>query len=378
MDIFPENKSRLHLEITGKCNLNCLYCFQSFWNTPKIIKQELTANQIYDLIEQAEQIGCKTVTITGGEPFTRKDIFKILDYCKDLEVEILTNSELLKGKTIKLIGKKYPQLKRIKISIDGFRGHNINRKPSDYRKILNNFKCFAEYTKCELIANTAITRYTVNELVRLYKTLKKIPINIWRIDLPFLAGRYKKNYKKCEVDPEYVVKKLKEMLILFFKDKKPFLLDIFNLYKSTMKTKGLFNFDIETHPCAYSQWETLCIEPNGDLKFCPSLSIRLASIFNKNGKIGIPNAIKRAKRHKFFKIKVKDIKECTECKYLNICGGGCRADALYWTGDIINIDPVACKYMKLMEKYIIPILPREERDYLVNLIRNNGSEYKKI
>ena len=134
------------------------------------------------------KIGCKTVTITGGEPFLRKDIYEIINYCQEFDVEILTNSTLLDKEKIKEIGEKFPQLKRIKISIDGLGGHDINRWPSNYKKIIENFNYFKRYTKCVLIANTVITQYTIDELMDLYKILKKIPINIWRIDLPFFAG----------------------------------------------------------------------------------------------------------------------------------------------------------------------------------------------
>ena len=119
MEIFPNKKVRLHIELTGSCNLQCVYCFQSNWNTPKRIKNELSTAQIMDLIDQSKKIGCKTVTITGGEPFLRKDIYEIINYCQEFDVEILTNSTLLDKEKIKEIGEKFPQLKRIKISIDG-------------------------------------------------------------------------------------------------------------------------------------------------------------------------------------------------------------------------------------------------------------------
>jgi len=363
MEIFPNKKVRLHIELTGSCNLQCVYCFQSNWNTPKRIKNELSTAQIMDLIDQSKKIGCKTVTITGGEPFLRKDIYEIINYCQEFDVEILTNSTLLDKEKIKEIGEKFPQLKRIKISIDGLGGHDINRWPSNYKKIIENFNYFKRYTKCVLIANTVITQYTIDELMDLYKILKKIPINIWRIDLPFFAGRYINNASKFEVEPIKAVAVLKKILKKYFSDKKPFGIEIFNLYKSSMVTDHLFKFDVDSHPCSYSQWRTLCIKPNGDLIFCPSLLVKMANIVSRNGKINVGKAIKHARKNKFFKIKVKSIKKCVECRYLNICGSGCRADALYWEDKILAPDPVACTYIELMEKHIIPILPKQEAEY---------------
>ncbi len=369
MKTFPFKKTRLHLEITGRCNLSCVYCFQSDINNVDKIKKELNIVQIINLIKQSKKIGCQTITITGGEPFARSEIWEVLDNCKDMRVEILTNTELLSESDIKNIGKKYPQIKVFKISIDGFKGHDINRFPSNSNKVLKNFKLIKKYTKADLIANTAITRYNLNELFRLYNFLKSLPIKIWRIDLPFLAGRYKKTINKFNVPPEKAIKTFKKLLIKYFKDKKPFALEIFNLYKSNMVIDKLFKFNINHHPCAYSRWETLCVKPDGSLTFCPSMLPHLSNIRGKNGNIkNVYNVIKKASKNNFFDIKVKDIEKCSSCRYLNICGGGCRADSLYWENDIMAPDPVACKYMPLMEKEILPILPIKEKKYIKKLL----------
>jgi radical SAM protein with 4Fe4S-binding SPASM domain len=300
------------------------------------------------------------------------DIEKIIEYSKDMEVEILTNAALLNEKKIKTLGQKYPQLKRVKISIDGLRGHNVNRRPSCYQKIIANLKAFKKYTKCGLIVNTVITKYSVEDLPKLYEVLKEIPINVWRIDLPFLAGRYKSNVSFSRVRPERVVFVINKVLEKYFKDNKPFGLEIFNLYKSSMVTNKLFRFNINLHPCAYSRWRTLCVKPNGDVTFCPSLLTPLSNILDPNGKVNVSQALNEARADKFFSIKVKNIKKCVACRYLNICGSGCRADALYWRGDLLKPDPVACKYMHLMEKQIIPTLPNKEASYLSKLIKKEN------
>ncbi len=366
---FPSTKKRLHVELTGKCNLKCVYCFQSSWNTPEKVKQELSSDDFKKIIDQAQEIGCEVVTITGGEPFLRRDIWDIIRYCEGLKVEILTNSELLQKSDIRYIGENLPQVKVLKISIDGTEGHDITRKGSSYTKILENFYLFKQYTQCKLIANTIITYFTARDLLSLYKELKKVPIDTWRIDLPFLSGRYVENRENYEISPgksmEFIIPLLKE----YFDDRKPFELELFNLYKSGIITNELFEFDVNLHPCSYSGWRTLCIKPNGDLIFCPSLLTPFSNIKNKYGEINISKAIEDAKKNNFFQISVGDIEKCKNCKYLNICGSGCRADALYWENDILAPDPVACKYMELMEKRVLPILPQEESVYLSKLIK---------
>lgn len=87
----------LAIEITGRCNLNCIYCFN---NSNKI---DIPIDKVKEILDQAEEMDVFEVCITGGEPFIRKDIFKILDYAlkKDFPLLIVTNGTLLKTEHIK-------------------------------------------------------------------------------------------------------------------------------------------------------------------------------------------------------------------------------------------------------------------------------------
>ena len=67
---------RMNLMITGKCNLNCLHCFNAKDNAP--LNTELTFEQIINILDQAKEIGVHAFTITGGEPLVHHHFLDII------------------------------------------------------------------------------------------------------------------------------------------------------------------------------------------------------------------------------------------------------------------------------------------------------------
>ena len=72
-------KRRFHIEITGKCNLCCQYCYNSKFNEKEEVDNELTLEEIKTLLKQAAEIGCTTYIFSGGEPFANKNIEKSVE-----------------------------------------------------------------------------------------------------------------------------------------------------------------------------------------------------------------------------------------------------------------------------------------------------------
>ena len=66
------------------------------------------------------------------------------------------------------------------------------------------------------------------------------------------------------------------------------------------------------------------------------------------------------------------LKNCQNCRYLNLCGGGCRADALSLTKDLFEVDPMACSVLLFMEKEILPLLPENDKQMIKNSINQDG------
>lgn len=357
------NIESIHLEITGRCNLMCQYCYNSQFNCKEHFEKEMDTATVKKLISEAKELGCKRFTFSGGEPFLRDDFFEIIEFCDDSKVDILTNAKVLTSECVDKLSL-YPQINEIKISLDGFDAHDTIRVGSSHEDVITAIKMLKK-NGFTVVINTEVTCLNIHEIFNLYETLKVLKINRWRVDLPFVLGRYKENYSTFKL-PEFTefIQLVKSILIDYLKEKPSFELEIFNIYKSELTPVNAIEFDYETHPCAYRKG-SFPMRPNGDVIFCPSLDIPMSNFIEENSLI---KSIDKKFSHPFYDLKIKDISDCMNCRYINLCNAGCRVDALYYLGDYTNVDPVCCNLMPLIEKEIIPVLPHDLAEFYSSLI----------
>lgn len=168
----------IHMSITNKCSLQCKQC--DIWK--KQHNEEISTRDVKKIISDLrEWLGKFTLNIAGGEPFTRKDIFEIIEFAtkKGITVSVTTNGHLIDKKMAEKILSS--GLKNINISLDG-----INPETHDY--IRNKKGCFDKVTKaieylnkpdreqCLVIA-TVFMGYNLKELVQLTKWVDKQDLN---------------------------------------------------------------------------------------------------------------------------------------------------------------------------------------------------------
>lgn len=82
------------LELTKRCNFNCVYCYAE-GGEPN--QNELSLEEIKDVMDQARELGARKVTLTGGEPMTREDFWDVVEYASKtgLAVNLYTNGSLI-------------------------------------------------------------------------------------------------------------------------------------------------------------------------------------------------------------------------------------------------------------------------------------------
>lgn len=89
-------KRELRFVVTEDCNYNCTFCHKE--GMKKYEKIKLTGDDFAYLFDFCKQeLGWDEVTLTGGEPFFRKDIDEIISklYEKGAKITVVTNGELL-------------------------------------------------------------------------------------------------------------------------------------------------------------------------------------------------------------------------------------------------------------------------------------------
>ena len=81
-------------ELTYICNERCRHCYVAGKQRP-----ELSTSQIMSVLDDLAEMEVLNVVFTGGELFTRKDAFEILEYAyaKHFLIDVFTNGTLLDG-----------------------------------------------------------------------------------------------------------------------------------------------------------------------------------------------------------------------------------------------------------------------------------------
>lgn len=133
----------ISIEVTNKCNADCIMCPQGSLTRPKGIMSNSMFKKIID--EMADN-GCKAVALTGlGEPLLDKDLEDKIRYAKQrdiISVQLFTNASLLnENRTEKIIKAG---LDNIVISTDATdeETHEKIRRNLSFKTVERNIKNF--------------------------------------------------------------------------------------------------------------------------------------------------------------------------------------------------------------------------------------------
>lgn len=307
--------------------------------------------------------------MTGGEPLLYSRWADIIQACgPDASVVISTNGRHFSNKNLDVIAD-LPQIKEFRTSLDGLTTNDVIRDGSDFKNILKTLERLRKILPDkQVMIQTVLYRQNLFEVPLLYEKLKELNIYKWRLSQLWKTVRTEKNKEIIDFSDYNQMFSLFTALIQnYLHDEKPFMLSIDNVYYSWSDQEAYSQMAIDGHPCEYN-FDYLCINANGDLVFCPALNVPYASVSNSS----IEDAVNKSNWLKEFKNMTVGELGCGDCRYLSICGGGCRADAMRWLNNFTILDPNSCCMMPRIEKNIFPLLKNEERSVFDGMINNNG------
>ncbi len=110
---------RVQIQVTNRCNFSCPHCYVSSGNP---LPEEMSFEQIKELLPRLKDWGVLQITWSGGEVFSRKNFLVLARYSQSLGFE---NSVLTNGYAIGKVSSIKPEelwqiFVRIQISVDGW------------------------------------------------------------------------------------------------------------------------------------------------------------------------------------------------------------------------------------------------------------------
>lgn len=128
---------RLWLYANYHCNLSCAYCLTE--SAPHVPRRELDANLMRALVDEAAELGFRSVGITGGEPFLRPDLAELAaELSEALPVLVLTNATLFEGERVERLAPIIGRSVGLQISLDGASPDENDpmRGPDNFAKVV--------------------------------------------------------------------------------------------------------------------------------------------------------------------------------------------------------------------------------------------------
>ncbi len=119
-DGFGRPITSMRVSITSRCNFSCRYCHHEGMDAGS--ENEMTPEEIREIVALGVRFGVKKVKITGGEPLVRKDVVDVIDRVSSIEeitdLSITTNGYYLEDYASDL---KKAGLDRVNVSLDTLR-----------------------------------------------------------------------------------------------------------------------------------------------------------------------------------------------------------------------------------------------------------------
>lgn len=167
--------------ITGKCNYNCLHCFNAVDNAP--LQSEWSLEEANVLLDQARDCGINGFTITGGEPMVHKNFFEILEgiYNRGMYVyELNTNGHFIDQAALDRM-KSIGCVPLMKISFDGIGWHDWmrNRKGAEADTIRAVSLCVAN--GFPVMVQTNVHKKNIGVVLETVKMLDKMGVRETRV-----------------------------------------------------------------------------------------------------------------------------------------------------------------------------------------------------
>jgi radical SAM protein with 4Fe4S-binding SPASM domain len=361
-------------EITMGCNMRCKHCGSS---CTEPLPDELSTEEALEAIRQLADIGLKWVTLSGGEPFTRRDLPLLVKTLsgRGILVNIITNGWLVTDDMARELTAAH--ISTIAISVDGTREvHDRIRKPGSYERVERSFKLLKD-NKITAGAVTTITKENINLLPQIKDELIRMGAASWQVQLGLpmgnLAGRKEWLLESGEVDGilDFCYKTNSEGRITVYPA------DCLGYYSH----KELLARQMAFNTPGYQLWDGcnagirgFGLLHNGDILGCTS--IRNREYIEGNIRDRPLRAIwedERAFQWRREMAKEKLAGHCSICKYGSKCLGGCPNTRLTMNGNIYGENQY-CSYnvaLKKSEKEIKKINSVEE---LLKAARKSSQE----
>jgi radical SAM protein with 4Fe4S-binding SPASM domain len=315
-------------ELTLRCNLNCRHCGS---RAGKARTDELSLDDALTLVDDLAELGCRQLTLSGGEPLLYENWPVIAQRAieRGIMVGLISNAVLWND----ALAKKAKQLglNTVAFSLDGFQeSHEYQRRvPGQWQKVLDAIdSCVANKINSSVV--TTVNRRNMSELEALRELLASHHVSRWQVQFATPGGNMA-DHRSLLMDPEDLLEVIPRIAKMCQDKALPKVFTGHNVgyygeYEEPLRSNAEL---LPVWTGCTAGCSVIGIESNGNIKGCLSLpsamngedrfvegnvqQAKLKDIWNKPGAFAYNRAFTTELLGGF----------CRTCDYAEICRGGC-------------------------------------------------------
>ncbi|MGA1868442.1 MAG: SPFH domain-containing protein [bacterium] len=294
---------------TDRCQFNCSHCDTT---SKQANPKELTTRQVLKAIDELASLGCEFLSIIGGEPLLRRDIFDITHYAhqKGIKVGLTTNGQATEDH---LAALEQAHFDSVAITLDGYRDaqDRIRKSNNAYERGIRSIEFFHDVGVPSISVTTILLEENIRELSQLTEEVFRCGAR--RLQLQPLLYR---NGAPERNTPELVKQAFRFVLEA---RRRGFMVELSEAFGYLGPLESLVR--AQPFSCG-SGWNTFCLNSEGDVTGCAVPG----SVGREEGNF-LTSSLKNIWARGFadFRGKVPSSlpDECKRCSHLSRCRGGC-------------------------------------------------------
>ncbi len=333
---------RLHLNITGKCNLRCVHCGVA---DGALKNTHLRKDRIFRVIDELSEHQTASLAISGGEPLLHSDCLKILKHAsKKQRTSLSTNATLIDEKTARNLSSLDLDYQ---ISLDGPSAvvHDLVRGRGNYKKALTGIRLLIKHGAASRISLFAtVNRLNIGSVPDIIKLAEEMQIPSVRF-LPLQKlGSAKLSWNDISPKPRMYGHLYKYL----YRD----------MSDTPVNVSGGFQGFLLGPPVNEGRWcnlgKTLFINSGGDIYPCSTMShpdfyignVRKTTLKEALESYRLKETIREcSSRHDV-------IDKCKNCHWKHFCQAGCPGSVFFLKGSLWETDDL-CSFRQRLYPEVI-------------------------
>ncbi len=361
---------KMNIMLTGKCNYNCLHCFNAADNAP--LMTEIGYSDAISIIDQAADCGIVGITITGGEPMLHPHFMDIVRHIheKNMFVEELnTNGYFITKEVLEKL-RSFGCMPLMKISFDGIGFHDwMRNRPGAQEHTLGAIKtcidCGFEvmvqmqvnkrnedvlYESAKLLNEMGVQKLRMirtTEVPRWHEAAGDacIPIEDYYDYMPRLAKKLADHISSLPKDKQHLKKLIIWQLLTVYLSEGSYIIYPVKYGKGECQ---------DTYPTCHGNRGMVGVTSAGDVVPCLQMSGTLMERGDFLGNLYDTPLSELLAEGPYLDMITKNLYQlkelsakCRDCRFFSYCGGGCRALAYLYGSDSNKYwgeDPLKCRF----------------------------------